>query len=214
MYIGYLVGNDFLPNLPSMDIGEGGLDTLYGAYKELLPKLGGYLCQWGTIHMSRLEAMFVFLSKIEAKVFETRADENEKREQREAKYGRYGGGGKTANSNNSNKKGNNNNKPEWASESLESKDEGDFQLTKKKLSKPLAKLAQSAKGKKLGLSADDLEGADDDDDDDVGDELSQTASTPDSSVLHSPPPLPSPEGGTSNEFALYLLITIPYHYYM
>ena len=32
----FLVGNDFLPHLPSLDIGEGAFDRLFDLYKELL----------------------------------------------------------------------------------------------------------------------------------------------------------------------------------
>lgn len=38
-----LVGNDFLPALPTLDISEGGLNYLIDIYKELLPQMGGYL---------------------------------------------------------------------------------------------------------------------------------------------------------------------------
>lgn len=38
-------GNDFLPHVPSIDIYDKpcGLDLLFTAYKELLPKLGGHI---------------------------------------------------------------------------------------------------------------------------------------------------------------------------
>lgn len=38
-----LVGNDFLPPLPTLDIAEGALNNLISCYKELLPVMGGYL---------------------------------------------------------------------------------------------------------------------------------------------------------------------------
>lgn len=38
-------GNDFLPNVPSIDIYDKpcGLDLLFTAYKALLPKMGGHI---------------------------------------------------------------------------------------------------------------------------------------------------------------------------
>ena len=37
--ISYLVGNDFLPNLPTLYIPNGGLPAVFGAYKRILPTL-------------------------------------------------------------------------------------------------------------------------------------------------------------------------------
>ena len=38
-----LVGNDFLPALPSLDIGEGALDMIISVYKQVLPTLDDYI---------------------------------------------------------------------------------------------------------------------------------------------------------------------------
>lgn len=38
----FFVGNDFLPNLPGLDIAEGALEMIFKTYKDLMPKLGGY----------------------------------------------------------------------------------------------------------------------------------------------------------------------------
>lgn len=43
--ISFLVGNDFLPHPPGLQIENNGLDRLFGAYKKLLPVLGGYLVE-------------------------------------------------------------------------------------------------------------------------------------------------------------------------
>lgn len=53
-----LTGNDFIPHLPSLDIGEGALDDLFELYREELPELGGYLCDAGTIDFRRLEVSY------------------------------------------------------------------------------------------------------------------------------------------------------------
>lgn len=37
----YLVGNDFIPNLPNFHINTNALPMLYNAYMEVLPKLDG-----------------------------------------------------------------------------------------------------------------------------------------------------------------------------
>jgi 5'-3' exonuclease len=49
VFICFLIGNDFLPNLPALDIAEGGLDVLFRFYAEVLPEAGGYLTE-GTAH--------------------------------------------------------------------------------------------------------------------------------------------------------------------
>eukprot|EP00462_Mataza_sp_D1_P018545 CAMPEP_0175137042 /NCGR_PEP_ID=MMETSP0087-20121206/9601_1 /TAXON_ID=136419 /ORGANISM="Unknown Unknown, Strain D1" /LENGTH=1555 /DNA_ID=CAMNT_0016419845 /DNA_START=44 /DNA_END=4711 /DNA_ORIENTATION=- len=76
--LGFLVGNDFLPHLPTMDIGEGGLDTMFRIYREELPKMGGYVTDRGEINHSRMEQIFVRLAAIEETVFATRLEEEHK----------------------------------------------------------------------------------------------------------------------------------------
>lgn len=39
--MGFLVGNDFIPNLPELHINTGALPVLYKAYREVLPTLDG-----------------------------------------------------------------------------------------------------------------------------------------------------------------------------
>jgi len=43
--MGFLVGNDFIPPLPDMHIINGALPTLYKAYIDVLPTLGGELTE-------------------------------------------------------------------------------------------------------------------------------------------------------------------------
>jgi hypothetical protein len=43
------VGNDFLPHLPTLDIGEHAFDVIFTAYKELMTKSEGYIVQSGEI---------------------------------------------------------------------------------------------------------------------------------------------------------------------
>jgi len=59
----FFVGNDFLPNLPYWDIADNALNNMFIYYKELLPKMGGYLTEGPVINFERLE---MFISKIAA----------------------------------------------------------------------------------------------------------------------------------------------------
>ena len=83
VFLAYLCGNDFLPHLPTLDIGEGGLDTLFRLYKESLPELDGYITEYGTLHVRRLEVIFRKMGKLEEEVFQRRLEEKRDEERRE-----------------------------------------------------------------------------------------------------------------------------------
>jgi len=51
----FFIGNDFLPSLISLDIGEGSLDNLIDLYKRLLPNMTDYITEAGKIHWDRAE---------------------------------------------------------------------------------------------------------------------------------------------------------------
>jgi 5'-3' exoribonuclease 1 len=70
-----LCGNDFLPHLPSLDIGEGALDTLLALYRTHLVSWGGYLSDSGLIHWERFQKLLKVVGKMESSVFQARADE-------------------------------------------------------------------------------------------------------------------------------------------
>ena len=57
----FLVGNDFIPNLPHFHINRNSLTLLYEAYKEALPEMGGYMNEDGTLNLKRFE---IFLKKV------------------------------------------------------------------------------------------------------------------------------------------------------
>ena len=93
-----LVGNDFLPPLPTLDIAEGALNTLFATYRELLPTLGGYVSGddgGGTFNPARLEKILAVMGEKEADVLAERsrdAQANEDRKARKASGGRGFGG--------------------------------------------------------------------------------------------------------------------------
>lgn len=67
-----LVGNDFVPNLPHLDIAEGALSNMFLVYKELLPKWRGYLTQGHRLHSARLEHFLSLVSRSEPQYFRSR----------------------------------------------------------------------------------------------------------------------------------------------
>lgn len=66
----FFVGNDFLPNLPNLHINEGALALMFKIYKDILPKMGGYINEGGEIHMDRLGTLLDGLSDVEYRFFE------------------------------------------------------------------------------------------------------------------------------------------------
>jgi len=58
----FLVGNDFVPTLPGLDIAEGSLNSFFTLYKELLPTLDGYLMENGVPVLTRFEKVFDYLA--------------------------------------------------------------------------------------------------------------------------------------------------------
>eukprot|EP00887_Chlorella_sp_A99_P000906 scaffold5.g906.t1 len=87
-----LAGNDFLPPLPTSDIAEGSLDTMFALYKALLPEMGGYLTHAGELNRGRLELFLSRLGAMEADVLASRAEDAEQFESR--RRGRGAGGGR------------------------------------------------------------------------------------------------------------------------
>ena len=64
------VGNDFLPNLPDLHIHENGLERLFEVYKKVLPAMGGYLNDAGSINTQRLQMVLGEMEIWEREVFE------------------------------------------------------------------------------------------------------------------------------------------------
>ena len=67
----FFVGNDFLPNLPNLHINEGALALMFQKYKEVLPRLGGYINEHGVINLPRLGTLLDALSEVEHRFFES-----------------------------------------------------------------------------------------------------------------------------------------------
>ncbi len=65
VFLCFLVGNDFLPHLPSLQIREGALDAIMVIYKNLLPSLSGYLTDEGKIIFTNVDIIFRDISKLE-----------------------------------------------------------------------------------------------------------------------------------------------------
>ena len=68
-----LVGNDFLPHLPHLDIDQGAIELMFRVYRKLLPSWGGYLTDRHRLHPARLESFLKYVSVYEAAYFEQRA---------------------------------------------------------------------------------------------------------------------------------------------
>ena len=90
-----LVGNDFLPALPTLNIAEGALNTLFKVYHDTLPMLGGYITGdegGGTFNPERLEKIMSIMATFERQVLEERAMDVEKEEEKKSRRkGRNGG---------------------------------------------------------------------------------------------------------------------------
>jgi 5'-3' exonuclease len=61
----FFIGNDFLPNLNTLDIETGALDHIFTYYKEVLPTLDGYITHHGKIDFTKAEKIFVKLAQHE-----------------------------------------------------------------------------------------------------------------------------------------------------
>lgn len=87
VFLCFLVGNDFLPHLPSLSIREGALDALVFMYKNLLPRLGGYLSRGsGELDFSKVDVLFSDLARVEEEFFrqhQRNATRNEERRKRD-----------------------------------------------------------------------------------------------------------------------------------
>ncbi|XP_050557278.1 5'-3' exoribonuclease 1 isoform X1 [Spodoptera frugiperda] len=68
--MGFLVGNDFIPNLPNMHISNDALPVLYNTYMKVLPTLDGYINEAGDLNLRRFEVFMQELAKIDMEKFQ------------------------------------------------------------------------------------------------------------------------------------------------
>ena len=76
VFMTFLVGNDFLPHMPTLDIGDGAFTLLFDTYKEQRAQWGQgeYLTNAGEIpNAARLEAFLKVIGEAETDIFEERA---------------------------------------------------------------------------------------------------------------------------------------------
>eukprot|EP00981_Chlorochromonas_danica_P000482 scaffold98_cov248-Ochromonas_danica.AAC.23 len=87
IFLTFLVGNDFLPHLPTLDISEHAFDTLINAYRELWSQSAGYIVENGEIQdLKRLEDLFAIIGQQEGDILAKR--EQESKEFRHKQRGR------------------------------------------------------------------------------------------------------------------------------
>jgi 5'-3' exoribonuclease 1 len=86
-----LVGNDFLPHSPHMDIDSGALSIMLSTYRDGFDdvKTGGYLTDKEKIHPHRFEAFISKLSRFEAGFFQNRSVEEREAKWRAATYRKH-----------------------------------------------------------------------------------------------------------------------------
>ncbi|THH33760.1 hypothetical protein EUX98_g365 [Antrodiella citrinella] len=77
----FLVGNDFLPHLPSLEIREGAIDTLLKIWRDELPRMGGYITNHGQLVLERVQIMLEGLAKREDDIFRRRREAEERQNQ-------------------------------------------------------------------------------------------------------------------------------------
>ena len=84
VFLCFLVGNDFLPNMPSLKIREGAIDAMVYLYKKIRPEMNDYLTNGkGQLNLNECEKLFRKLSLVEDQFFknemEIKLRENERK---------------------------------------------------------------------------------------------------------------------------------------
>lgn len=67
--MGFLVGNDFIPNIPNLHIQTNALPMLYDTYIKTLPMLDGYINEGGYLNLSRLQKFIEQLAEFDRDKF-------------------------------------------------------------------------------------------------------------------------------------------------
>lgn len=66
----FVIGNDFLPNLPDLHLNKGAFPVILQTFKEALQHLDGYINDNGHINLGRLKVWLQYLSQFELMNFE------------------------------------------------------------------------------------------------------------------------------------------------
>lgn len=66
----FVIGNDFLPNLPDLHLNKGAFPVLLQTFKEALRHMDGYINEQGTINFQRFSVWLKYLSEFELMNFE------------------------------------------------------------------------------------------------------------------------------------------------
>mmetsp|Transcript_17244 Transcript_17244/g.32639 ORF Transcript_17244/g.32639 Transcript_17244/m.32639 type:complete len:1546 (-) Transcript_17244:1165-5802(-) len=93
-FMTFLVGNDFLPHMPTLDIGDGAFDLLFNTYKEqrISWGKGQYLTFQGQISdPARLERFLAVIGSAETDIFEKKEDDEAKYVQKKRKWDKRDG---------------------------------------------------------------------------------------------------------------------------
>lgn len=70
VFLTYLIGNDFLPHLPGLDINDNAFDIIFDAYKTIFSTHPGYLIHHGKLDYARVELLFSLIGTTQVVVFE------------------------------------------------------------------------------------------------------------------------------------------------
>ena len=67
VFMCFLVGNDFLPSLPSLSVEDGALDAIIAIYKHILLNYSDYyyLTNEGVIDFTRAGELFLYVGMLE-----------------------------------------------------------------------------------------------------------------------------------------------------
>lgn len=152
IFLTFLVGNDFLPHLPTLDISEHAFDVLINSYRQLFVERPGYIVECGEIaDYERLEALFTIIGSQETDILANREQTEKEYNQKRRKYK------------------DNNNAHQLSEEELEAKEE-EMQIAFEAALKEAMGLANDDEGDEEE-EEDDIESAEDKDEEEAGEAL-------------------------------------------